>query len=79
MNERALIFILSKIFWSTTGTLVAIVSEDSFYILKFDRDAYTAKLEEGVEITDEGVEEAFDVVAEISDRCVMLIVYVIPN
>jgi len=75
----ALIFILSKIFWSTTGTLVAVVSEDSFYILKFDRDAYTAKLEEGVEITDEGVEEAFDVVAEISDRCVMLIVYVIPN
>ena len=55
------------------------MSEDSFYILKFDRDAYTAKLEEGVEITDEGVEEAFDVVAEISDRCVMLIVYVIPN
>jgi coatomer subunit beta' len=44
------------------------VSEDSFYILKYDRDAYTAKLEEGVEITDEGVEEAFDVVAEISDR-----------
>jgi coatomer subunit beta' len=75
----ALIFILSKIFWSTTGTLVAVVSEDSFYILKFDRDAYTAKLEEGVEITDEGVEEAFDVVAEISDRCVMLIVYIIPN
>ncbi|OAX39081.1 Coatomer, beta' subunit [Rhizopogon vinicolor AM-OR11-026] len=56
-----------NIFWSTTGTLVAVVSEDSFYILKFDRDAYTSKLEEGVEITDEGVEEAFDVVAEISD------------
>ena len=51
---------------------MAVVSEDSFYILKFDRDAYTSKLEEGVEITDEGVEEAFDVVAEISDRCIML-------
>jgi len=47
---------------------VAVVSDDSFYILKFDRDAYNAKLEEGVEITDEGVEEAFDVIAEISDR-----------
>ncbi|KAH7923637.1 Coatomer, beta' subunit [Leucogyrophana mollusca] len=56
-----------NIFWSTTGSLVAIVSDDSFYILRFDRDAYNAKLEEGVEITDEGVEEAFDVVAEISD------------
>ncbi|KAG1738747.1 coatomer WD associated region-domain-containing protein [Suillus lakei] len=56
-----------NIFWSTTGTLVAVVSDDSYYILKFDRDAYNSKLEEGVEITDEGVEEAFDVVAEISD------------
>jgi coatomer subunit beta' len=48
---------------------VAVVSDDSYYILKFDRDAYNSKIEEGVEITDEGVEEAFDVVAEISDRC----------
>ncbi|KAG1811654.1 coatomer WD associated region-domain-containing protein [Suillus variegatus] len=56
-----------NIFWSTTGTLVAIVSDDSYYILKFDRDAYNSKLEEGAEITDEGVEEAFEVVAEISD------------
>jgi coatomer subunit beta' len=46
---------------------VAVVSDDSYYILKFDRDAYNSKIEEGVEITDEGVEEAFDVVAEISD------------
>ncbi|KAG1807294.1 coatomer WD associated region-domain-containing protein [Suillus subaureus] len=56
-----------NIFWSTTGTLVAVVSDDSYYILKFDRDAYNSKLEEGIEITDEGIEEAFDVVAEISD------------
>ena len=47
--------------------MVAIVAEDSFYILRFDRDAYTAKLEESIEITDEGVEEAFDVVAEVPD------------
>jgi hypothetical protein len=35
-------------------------SEDSF-ILRFDRDAY----KEGPEITDEGVEEAFEVVASL--------------
>lgn len=51
---------------------MAVASDDSYYILKFDRDAYNSKLEEGVEITDEGVEEAFDVVAEISDRRVIL-------
>jgi coatomer subunit beta' len=43
---------------------VAITAEDSFYILRFD---YNAKVEEGAEITDEGVEEAFEVVIEVSE------------
>ena len=62
-------------FWSGTGSLVAIISDDSFYILRFDRDAYNEKLEEGAEITDEGVEDAFDVVADIQDRFASLIPY----
>jgi coatomer subunit beta' len=56
-----------NVFWSGTGSLVAITAEDSFYILRFDRDAYNAKVEEGAEITDEGVEEAFEVVTEVSE------------
>ncbi|KAF9554871.1 coatomer protein [Agrocybe pediades] len=56
-----------NIFWSGTNSLVAIASDDSFYVLRFDRDAYNERIEEGAEITDEGVEEAFEVVAEISD------------
>ncbi|KAF8814145.1 hypothetical protein BYT27DRAFT_6340070 [Phlegmacium glaucopus] len=56
-----------NVFWSGTGSLVAITAEDSFYILRFDRDAYNPKLEEGAEITDEGVEEAFEVVADVSE------------
>ncbi|KAG1834941.1 coatomer WD associated region-domain-containing protein [Suillus subalutaceus] len=56
-----------NISWSTTGSLVAVVSDNSYCILKFDRDACNSKLEEGVEITDKGFEEAFDVIAEISD------------
>jgi len=63
------------VFWSGTGSLVAIVSDDSFYILRFDRDAYYEKLEEGAEITDEGVEDAFDVVADVQDRFGFLIPY----
>jgi coatomer subunit beta' len=59
--------ICGQVLWSGSGSLVAIVAEDSFYILRFDRDAYTTRLEESVEITDEGVEEAFDVVAEVPD------------
>lgn len=57
-----------QISWSGTGNLVAITSDDSFYILRFDRSAYDAALESGVEIGDEGVEDAFDVIAEISDK-----------
>jgi len=60
--------LISQVFWSGTGSLVAITSEDSFYILRFDRDAYNAKLEEGAEITDEGVEEAFEVVADVPEK-----------
>ncbi|PCH40710.1 coatomer beta' subunit [Wolfiporia cocos MD-104 SS10] len=57
-----------NVFWSGTGTLVAITTDDSFYVLRFDRDAYNAKLEEGAEVGDEGIEEAFELVAEIPDN-----------
>lgn len=46
---------------------MAITAEDSFYIIRFDRDAYNTKVEEGEEIADEGVEEAFEVVTEVSE------------
>ncbi|EAU82527.2 coatomer beta' subunit [Coprinopsis cinerea okayama7 len=56
-----------NVFWSTTSTHVAICTDDSFYVLKYDRDAYTDTLESGVEVGDEGVEEAFEVVGEVGD------------
>lgn len=57
----------TNVSWSATGGLVAITSEDSFYILRFDRDAYSARVDSGETIGDEGVEEAFDLIAEISE------------
>jgi len=59
-----------QIIWSSTGTLVAIIAEESFYILKFERSAYDSRLESAEEITDEGVEEAFAVTAEVPDKSV---------
>ena len=47
---------------------MAITAENSFYILRFDRDACKAEVEEDAEITDEGVEEAFEVVGEVPER-----------
>lgn len=41
-------------------------------MLRFDREAYSSRVEAGDEIGDEGVEEAFDVIAEISEVSVAL-------
>lgn len=60
--------------WSSTGTLVAVIAEDSFYILSFDRQAYNARLEAGGDITDEGVEESFDVTAEVPEKSVLCVI-----
>jgi len=48
--------------------LVAIAADESFYILRYDRDAYTAKVEAGADLGDEGVEEAFEIVTELPER-----------
>jgi coatomer subunit beta' len=48
--------------------LVAIASEESFYILRFDRDAYVAKVDAGAVLGDEGVEEAFEIVTEVPEK-----------
>ena len=57
-----------QVYWSGTGTHVAITSKDLFYVLRFDREAYNTALASGMDIGDEGVEAAFEVVAEVSER-----------
>ncbi len=59
---------LIQIVWSGTSTLVAIIAEDTCYIIRFDREAYTQKVESGEDPGDEGIAEAFEVVAEINER-----------
>ena len=54
--------------WAGSGNLVAITTNDSYYVLRFDRDAYTSALESRAEIGDEGVEEAIELVADISEK-----------
>ncbi|EJU06310.1 coatomer beta' subunit [Dacryopinax primogenitus] len=58
------------VYWSGTGSLVAITSDDGFYVLRFDRDAYLAKVQEAgtADLGDEGVEDAFDLVTEVSEN-----------
>ena len=52
-TSKTLCWRIPQIYWSGADTLVAIVSEDSSYVLRFDREAYNAALISGdVEIGD---------------------------
>ena len=57
----------TSVSWSGSGELVAISSEDTLYILRFDRGAYDVRADAGEALGDEGVEEAFELVAEVSE------------
>lgn len=57
----------TNVSWSASGDLVAITGEDSFYVLRFDRESYQSKVDSGMSIGDEGVEDAFELVAEVSE------------
>uniref|UniRef100_A0AC35TLA9 Coatomer subunit beta' n=1 Tax=Rhabditophanes sp. KR3021 TaxID=114890 RepID=A0AC35TLA9_9BILA len=54
-----------KIFWSNTHDRVAIATEDTFYILKYDADAVQRATED--DITDDGIESAFTVCQEFDE------------
>ena len=54
--------------WSDSGELVAILSESSFYILSFDRGVVDATLASGAELEEDGIEDAFELLNEVSER-----------
>ncbi|CAI7868278.1 unnamed protein product, partial [Closterium sp. NIES-53] len=58
---------VKNIYWSDSGDLLAIASEGSFYILRFNRDAVAAYLESEA-VGDEGAEDAFELLHEVSER-----------
>lgn len=55
-----------NIYWSESGELVAIATEDTVYILRFSREAFEQAVSEGT-VADDGVEEAFEVVTDVQE------------
>ncbi|EGF82956.1 hypothetical protein BATDEDRAFT_18190 [Batrachochytrium dendrobatidis JAM81] len=55
-----------NVLWSESD-LVAIASEESFYVLRFNRSAYQAHIESGAQVQEDGFEAAFEFVTEISE------------
>jgi len=54
--------------WSDSGELVALIGEASFYVLRFRREAVDDWLASGGEPDDDGVQDAFELLNEVSER-----------
>ncbi|CAN4096868.1 unnamed protein product [Withania somnifera] len=59
---------VKNLYWADSGDLVAIASDTSFYILKYNRDVVSAHLDSGRSVDEQGVEEAFELLNEINER-----------
>lgn len=59
---------VKNLYWADSGDLVAISSDASFYILKYNRDVVYAHLESGNSADEQGVEDAFELLYEINER-----------
>ncbi|XP_077963442.1 coatomer subunit beta' isoform X2 [Gasterosteus aculeatus] len=55
------------IFWSDSGELVCIGTDESFFVLRYLPDRVAAALESKEEATEDGIEGAFEVLGEISE------------
>ncbi|MCJ1334425.1 hypothetical protein MMC10_011134 [Thelotrema lepadinum] len=55
-----------NVYWSESSELVALACEDTFYVLRFSRDAYNEAVAAG-QVEDDGVEAAFEVVTDINE------------
>ncbi|CAH9147057.1 unnamed protein product [Cuscuta epithymum] len=59
---------VKNLYWADSGDLVAIACDSSFYILKYNRDVVSAHLDGGRSVDEQGIEEAFELLYEISER-----------
>ncbi|XP_033107699.1 coatomer subunit beta'-like [Anneissia japonica] len=64
---RRIEIIPKNVFWSMNGELLCIATDDSFFILKYNQEAVSKANETNEGITEDGIEEAFDVVGEIQE------------
>ncbi|KAJ0063653.1 hypothetical protein NL108_004772, partial [Boleophthalmus pectinirostris] len=55
------------VFWSDSGELVCIATEESFFVLRYLSEKVAAALEKKEDITEDGIEDAFDVLGEVQE------------
>lgn len=49
------------VYWSESGNLVCLATDDSYYVLKYNAAVVTRARETNTNITEDGIEDAFEV------------------
>jgi len=52
-----------NVMWNESGSLLSIITDDSFFILKYDAEAVA----KGSNVDEDGIEDAFEVVGEVAE------------
>lgn len=55
-----------QVYWSESGELVTIATEDTFYVLRFDSDVFLTAVQNGEQNEEDGAEDSFEVIHDIS-------------
>lgn len=55
------------VYWSENGQLVSIATDDSFFVLRYDQDAAARARETKEGVTEDGIEDAFEVLGEVQE------------
>jgi len=56
-----------QVYWSENGDMVCISTEESYFVLKFNTEAVTNAQETKEGISEDGIDDAFDVMGEIQE------------
>lgn len=57
-----------NVFWSDSGELLLVACEESYYVLQFNREAVANAFADNKNTVDEGIEGAFELLHEISEK-----------
>ncbi|XP_012544783.1 coatomer subunit beta' isoform X3 [Bombyx mandarina] len=55
------------VFWSESGNLVCLATDETYFILKYNAAVVTRARETNTDITEDGIEDAFEVVGEVNE------------
>lgn len=59
---------VKHVFWADTGTLVVLACDASFFVLRYHKDVVAQAFATGTASSDDGVEGAFELLHEISEK-----------